>query len=136
MALPPPSIFNEYYDGGHQYDPKDDLIFVFGSNLAGRHGKGAAKKALQYGARYGYGVGLVGKTYAIPTKDKNLNVLPIQTIKEYVDAFKQLSHTGQYRFYVTQIGCGLAGYKPQQIAPLFRGCQYCWFSESWLPYTL
>jgi Domain of unknown function (DUF7007) len=96
-------------------------IFVFGSNLAGRHGKGAALFARQHrGAIYGQSVGLQGDSYAIPTKDEQLRTLPLDRIKAHVDDF--LLFAGAHpalTFQVTAIGCGLAGYKPAQIAPLF-----------------
>lgn len=99
---------------------KEDEIFVFGSNEAGRHGAGAAKQALKWGAKYGIGFGLQGNTFAIPTKDKNLKILPIEKIKEYVVLFIDFAEKHQeYTFLVTAIGCGLAGYKPEQIGPLF-----------------
>ncbi len=118
--------------------PKLDsgMIFVFGSNLAGRHGAGAAKAALRYGAKYGYGIGLVGASYAIPTKDENLNVLSIDTIKPYVDRFIKYTHIYcDIEWFVTRVGCGLAGYKDGDIAPLFIGSNSnCSFPESWKPY--
>lgn len=91
-------------------------IFVFGSNEAGRHGAGAAK----WGAKYGQGEGLQGLTYAIPTKDHNIRTLPLEKIDIYVARFFSfaLAHSG-LTFLVTPIGCGLAGYKPEDIAPLF-----------------
>lgn len=98
-------------------------IFVFGSNLAGRYGAGAALFAVKNGAKYGQGVGLAGQTFAIPTKDKNLRVLPIEQIKKYVDCFIELAQLAPLRFktlLVTKIGCGLAGYTPADIAPLFK----------------
>jgi len=95
-------------------------IFVFGSNEAGRHGRGAAKQAMSFGAKYGVGEGLAGHTYGIPTKDAKIQTLPIRKIKPYVDRFIEFAKTNhQYTFLVTEIGCGLAGYVPNQIAPLF-----------------
>lgn len=98
-------------------------IFVFGSNEAGIHGAGAARLAYEkFGAVWGKGFGLYGQTYAIPTKDKQIETLPLQRIKEYVDTFLFFAKVNpQYNFLVTQIGCGLAGYKPHQIGPLFKG---------------
>jgi len=96
-------------------------IFVFGSNLAGRHGRGAALTARRmFGAKYGVGAGPTGQCYAIPTKDRDLRVLPVPVIRTYVDDFLEYAtaHRG-LRFLVTEIGCGLAGYHPKQIAPLF-----------------
>lgn len=133
IVLPYPNRKNSYYSDIPDNLPPD-MLFVFGSNLAGRHGKGAALEALRYGAEYGKSVGHVGNTYAIPTKDKNLNVLPILVIKEYIDAFKLYTLSGLYTYYVTTVGCGLAGYRHSQIAPLFKGCQNCWFSTKWFSY--
>lgn len=98
-----------------------DPVFVFGSNLAGRHGKGAALEARRkHGAIYGRGDGLQGRSYAIPTKDANLRTLPLDDIAASVAIFLEfaLSHP-EMTFNVTAIGCGLAGYKPKQIAPFF-----------------
>ncbi len=96
-------------------------IFVFGSNLAGRHGAGAAKFALDnHGAIYGVGVGLQGDSYGIPTKDQNIETLPLTYIRVYVNQFIEFAkHMPDLVFNVTAIGCGLAGYTPSQIAPMF-----------------
>ena len=96
-------------------------IFVFGSNLAGRHGAGAAKFAVEnHKAIYGIGVGLQGDSYGIPTKDQNIKTLPLETIQLYVDQFIDFARlTPDLLFNVTAIGCGLAGYNPSQIAPMF-----------------
>lgn len=98
-------------------------VFVFGSNLAGRHGKGAALWAKRHrGAIQGQGVGLQGDSWAIPTKDRQLRPLPLHEIGIYVAAFlAQAEVLYPHRtFEVTPIGCGLAGYTPDQIAPMFR----------------
>ena len=99
-------------------------IFVFGSNLAGRHGKGAALFAKQhYGAIYGQGEGLQGNSYGIPTKDRNLNTLCLDEIKKYVNRFIVFARYHEdYVFNITPIGCGLAGYKYYEIAPMFKDC--------------
>lgn len=96
-------------------------IFVFGSNHSGRHGKGAAKTALGWGAKWGQAEGLQGRTYGIPTKDASIRrTLTLEEIKPYVDRFIEFAKENpQLRFLVTEIGCGLAGYKPKEIAPLF-----------------
>lgn len=96
-------------------------IFVFGSNLAGRHGKGAALYARQnYGAVYGQGIGLQGNSYAIPTKDANLVTLSLHTINYHVINFLEFAcNHPEMIFNVTPIGCGLAGYTPKEIAPMF-----------------
>lgn len=96
----------------------ENEIFVFGSNLAGMHGGGAARLArIRWGAVMGQGVGLQGCTYAIPTMQGGP-----ETIKPYVDEFIAFAkaHPG-LRFLVTEIGCGIAGFTPSQIAPLFAG---------------
>lgn len=101
---------------------KEGEIFVFGSNLSGRHGKGAAKTALGWGAKWGQADGLQGKTYGIPTKDASIRrTLSTEEIKPFVDRFIEFAKNNkQYTFFVTEIGCGLAGYKPKDIAPLFE----------------
>lgn len=98
-------------------------IFVFGSNLAGRHGKGAALDAVRrHGAIYGQGFGRQGNAYAIPTKDKHLRPLPVEAVRAYVGQFLAYAQDHpDLRFYVTRIGCGLAHFKPAEIAPLFLG---------------
>lgn len=100
-----------------------DPVFVFGSNLAGRHGKGAARAAWeQYGAIRGRGVGHHGNSYAIPTKDANIQTLPLVTILGHVRDFVVYARLNpQLTFRVTPIGCGLAGYTPDQIGPMFAG---------------
>lgn len=97
-------------------------IFVFGSNRAGRHGKGAALVARQYhGAVYGVGEGLQGSSYAIPTKDYRIQTLPLSEIKKHVNTFIDYAKSHpEMTFKLTLIGCGLAGYKPRDIAPLFK----------------
>lgn len=97
-------------------------IFVFGSNIAGRHGKGAALFARQHhGAIYGQGEGLQGQSYGIPTKDERLRTLPLDDIANNVVGFLEfaLSHP-ELTFEVTKIGCGLAGYQPSDIAWMFN----------------
>jgi hypothetical protein len=100
---------------------KENEVFVFGSNLSGRHGKGAAKTALGWGAKWGQGNGLQGKTYGIPTKDASVRrTLSLTEIKPFVDEFIDFAKNNQNLiFYVTEIGCGLAGMKPKEVAPLF-----------------
>jgi hypothetical protein len=97
-------------------------IFVFGSNLAGRHGAGAAKYAREhYGAEYGIGWGQTGLSYAIPTKDYNLNTLPLDKIEFFIDMFiKHAKENPDDEFLLTPIGCGLAGYRRDQIKPLIE----------------
>jgi hypothetical protein len=97
-------------------------IFVFGSNLSGRHGKGAAKTALGWGAKWGQAKGLQGRTYGIPTKNSTITrTLSVREIEPYVTEFIEFAKANQQMtFLVTEIGCGLAGLKPKDIAPLFK----------------
>ena len=91
-------------------------IFVFGSNLKGLHGGGAARVAYErFGAIWGQGVGMQGQSYGIPTMHGG-----VDAIKPYVDEFIEFAknHT-EYTFLVTKIGCGIAGFKEEEIAPLF-----------------
>jgi hypothetical protein len=110
------------------------VIFVFGSNLAGRHGAGAALYARQHhGAVIGQGTGRQGNSYAIPTKDRNLQPLPLEHIQLYVDDFIWYATAHDYEeFYVTRVGCGLAGYTDEQIAPMFKDAPAnCTLPEGW-----
>ncbi len=95
---------------------KENEIFVFGSNLAGAHGGGAARKAYQdFDAQWGVGVGMTGRCYAIPTMQG-----PVDTIKPYVDDFINYAAAHpELHFLVTRIGCGIAGFSDEEIAPLF-----------------
>ncbi len=108
-----------YHDGNiTKLEPNE--IFVYGANLLGKHGLGAAKQALKFGAVYGR-FGLVGQTYGIPTKDRNLKTLPLSEIKHYIDVFEGVVRDRQdLTFILTRIGCGLAGYQDWQIKPLFK----------------
>ena len=99
---------------------KADEIFVFGSNLEGMHGGGAAWFAFRtFGAVMGCGVGHRGQSYAIPTMQGG-----VETIKPYVDEFIEYakSHPELF-FYVTRIGCGIAGFRDKEIAPLFAAAR-------------
>lgn len=96
-------------------------IFVFGSNLLGIHKRGAALTALQnHGAILGQGIGLQGQSYAIPTKETPIRSLDLISINKFVaDFLSYASHTPEHTYSVTPIGCGLAGWMPHQIAPMF-----------------
>jgi hypothetical protein len=112
-------------------------IFVFGSNEAGIHGAGAALFAYQKrGARYGFGYGHSGESFAIPTKNEDIQTLPLIMIQGYVTGFLAYAYgKRKLKFMVTRIGCGLAGYKDHQIAPMFEGAPLnCMFDEKWRPY--
>jgi hypothetical protein len=112
------------------------MIFVFGSNLAGRHGKGAALFArTNYAAEYGVGVGRTGMAYAIPTKDERIVTLPLERIAPYVRTFLDYAQAHpELEFMVTRIGCGLAGYSDDQIAPMFADApSNCQLPVGWRP---
>lgn len=95
----------------------ENEIFVFGSNLAGAHGGGVARLAYnRFGAVWGQGVGLQGQSYAIPTMHGG-----VEAIKPYVDTFIQFAKQNTtLTFLVTRIGCGIAGFRDEEIAPLFK----------------
>ena len=109
-------MYNREYTPNRILDLKDNEIFVFGSNLAGAHGGGAAWVAHEYfGAIWGQGVGLQGRSYAIPTMHGGM-----EAIKPYVDEFIEFAKNHpEYKFLVTRIGCGIAGFRDEEIAPLF-----------------
>ena len=110
-------MYNRPFTPDYITELRPNEIFVFGSNLAGMHGGGAAYVAMEYfGAIWGQGVGLQGQCYAIPTMQGG-----VETIKPYVDEFISFAKAHQeYTFYVTRIGCGIAGFSDEQIAPLFH----------------
>ena len=111
-------------------------LFVFGSNESGIHGAGAAKAAMSKGAIYGHSYGQAGDTWAIPTKDRDIKTMPLERIQKYVTGF--LAYADGHpnlNFQVTRIGCGLAGYKDKDIAPMFVGApKNCTFDEKWKPF--
>ena len=101
-------------------------VVVFGSNIEGKHGKGLARQALQWGAQPGKGRGYAGQTYGIPTRrwipPNRVETLPLDMIKQFVGLFiRDAEMNGDRRHLVTRIGCGLAGYTPKDIAPMFVG---------------
>lgn len=109
---------------------EENEIFVFGSNLAGMHGGGAAWVAnMKFGAEWGVGVGLTGRSYAIPTMHGG-----VETIKPYVDEFIRFAQANpELKFLVTRIGCGIAGFRDEEIAPLFDEATHV--SNIYLPET-
>ena len=108
------------YTPGRITHLNENEVFVFGSNLGGMHGGGAARTAYEnFGAVWGKGVGHFGKTYAIPTMQGG-----VETIKPYVDQFiAYAAEHPELTFYVTRIGCGIAGFRDEEIAPLFKDCR-------------
>lgn len=116
--------------------PVTDQIFVFGSNLAGIHGAGAAKAAREhYNAELGVGFGPTGNSYAIPTKHGDLSCLTLKQIELYAEQFCIYTQDNPHlKFFVTRVGCGLAGNHDSQIAPMFRGAINCSFAEEWMQF--
>ena len=116
------NTFKRYHsDGGLPSSSGMNWVWVFGSNLSGRHSAGEALVAKNtFGALYGRGYGFHGRSYAIPTKDNQLSVLPLADIERYIHEFISFAWDNADRsFYVTRIGCGLAGYKDSQMGPMF-----------------
>ena len=109
-------------------DLQENQVFVFGSNLAGMHGGGAARVArLRFGAVMGNGVGMQGRSYAIPTMQGGT-----ETIRPYVNDFiAYAKEHPELTFLVTPIGCGIAGFEPEDIAPLFEEASNV--ENIWLP---
>ena len=117
-------------------------IFVFGSNEGGIHGAGAAAFAYsKKGARWGHGYGISGNSWAIPTKAAVGNqvgeTLPLERIQQYVSGFLAFAHGHpDMQFEVTRIGCGLAGLKDEDIAPMFINApSNCSFDHAWTPWV-
>lgn len=119
---------NTHITPNHITELKPNEIFVFGSNLQGYHGGGAARLAMnQWGAVWGQGTGLQGQTYAIPTMQGGIG-----TIRPYIDQFiKFAQNDPEKTFLVTEIGCGIAGFRPADIAPLFKNAIN--IPNIWLP---
>lgn len=114
---------------------EDNEIFVFGSNTQGAHGGGAARTAMNWGAVYGQAFGLQGKTFAIPTIDYTKSgKMAVSEIKKYVDKFLTfaLEHKDK-KFLVTEIGCGIAGFKIEEMAELFREALKDEYDNVYLP---
>ena len=109
-------MYNREYTPERITELKPNEIFVFGSNLAGSHGGGAARLAYnRFGAIWGQGVGLQGQSYGIPTMQGG-----VETIEPYVEQFIDFAFRHrEYKFLVTRIGCGIAGFTSYEVAPLF-----------------
>ncbi len=112
----------------------DNMIFVFGSNEAGMHGAGAARFAMNHRMMpYGKSYGHYGQAFAIPTKDERIQTISLGKINSYIEGFIAYA-VGRPKliFQVTAIGCGLAGYKNEDIAPLFSGSpKNVYFDTTW-----
>lgn len=109
-------MYNRQYTPEKILELKENEVFVFGSNLAGAHGGGAALLAYKrFGAVWGQGVGLQGRSYGIPTMQGG-----VETIRPYVNEFVRFAKENTHlTFLVTKIGCGIAGFSDDEIAPLF-----------------
>ncbi|MEB3766364.1 hypothetical protein [Acinetobacter sp. MD2] len=127
----------QYHDESIIKNLNDDTIFVFGSDLAGKHSEGAARIAQQFfGALHGVGRGWSGQSFAIPTLNEHLQPMLLAQIQHYIEDFK--IYTKQHpntHYFITALGCGQAGYQTSDIAPLFRGISSnVTFPESFQPY--
>ena len=113
----------QYHDESIITSLPEDTIFVFGSNLAGQHAGGAARTAHKYfGAVMGVGRGWAGQSFAIPTLNEHLQQMPLSQIEHYVEDFKVYAKNHpKMKYFLTPIGCGIAGYQIKDIAPFFKG---------------
>lgn len=117
--------------------PDFDAVWVFGSNKLGRHGLGAAKVAQdKFGAIRCVGVGRMDRCYAIPTKSTPWQTMTLQEIRPHIEVFKSYARARPYEtFWITRVGCGEAGYRDEQVAPLFLDSPpNCNFAEQWRRY--
>ncbi|WP_173910317.1 hypothetical protein [Acinetobacter sp. Marseille-Q1618] len=116
----------QYHDESIVKNLPEDTVFVFGSNMAGTHQGGAAKIALlHFGAMKGVGRGWSGQSFAIPTMNEHLQQMPLSQIQHYVDDFKiYTKNHPKTKYFVTAVGCGVAGYKVEEIAPMFKGISH------------
>ena len=105
----------------HHHKPEDHRIFVFGSNRLGIHGAGAAAYATQIGAVQGLGEGPSGNTYALPTCSVPGVGLPLPEVQRHVNLFKEFARKRpDTTFFVSEVGCGHAGHRAEDIAPMFK----------------
>jgi hypothetical protein len=116
----------------------ENTVFVFGSNMAGLHAGGAARTALEhFGAVEGVGRGWSGQSYAIPTMNEHLQQMPLSQIQHYIDDFKiYTKNHPKNKYFLTSVGCGIAGYKVEEIAPMFKGISHnVIFPQSFRPFV-
>ena len=125
----------------HRNDSLPELpsnnIFVFGSNMGGFHKVDSSVIAYcNFGAEYGVGIGVTGRSYAIPVKDRFINPMGLGEIKKYVDMFKEYTHSRpDLKFWVSEVGSIMKEYKAWDMARLFVGCnRNCNFPERWRQY--
>lgn len=125
-----------YHEDGTLPARTDQAVWVFGSNMSGRHGKGAAKVAKDYfGAAYGFYNGRMGSCYAIPTKNQLFQTLRLTHLLPYVQEFVRYTRENPMEsFFVTRVGSGLAGIPDEKMAPLFARAFNCSFANEWRPF--
>lgn len=113
----------QYHDESIIQSLAEHHIFVFASNLAGKHEYGAAKTAYEhFGAMMGSGRGWAGQSYAIPTQNEHFQAMPLHQIEHYIQDFKVYTQNhAKFTYFVTAIGCGKTGFEIKDIAPLFKG---------------
>lgn len=113
----------KYHDESIIKSLPENTVFVFGSDMAGQHADGAAKTAVEhFGALNGVGRGWSGQSYAIPTMNEHLQQMPLSQIQHYINHFKiYTKNHSKIQYFVTSLGCGIAGYKIEEIAPMFKG---------------
>lgn len=128
----------QYHDESIVKTLPKDTVFVFGSNLAGKHHGGAAAIAVEhFGALLGVGRGWSGQSFAIPTMNEHLQQMPLSQIQHYVDDFKiYTKNHPKNKYFLTAIGCGIAGYTVEEIAPMFKGIsRNVIFPQSFRPFV-
>lgn len=128
----------QYHDESIIKSLAEDTVFVFGSNMAGTHQGGAAKTAhLHFGAMKGVGRGWSGQSFAIPTMNEHLQQMPLSQIQHYIDDFKIYTQNHpKLKYFITSVGCGVAGYKVEEIAPMFKGISHnVIFPQSFRPFV-
>ncbi|APX62400.1 A1S_2505 family phage non-structural protein [Acinetobacter schindleri] len=128
----------QYHDESIVKSLPENTVFVFGSNMAGLHAGGAARTALEhFGAVEGVGRGWSGQSYAIPTMNEHLQQMPLSQIQHYIDDFKiYTKNHPKNNYFLTSVGCGIAGYKVEEIAPMFKGISHnVIFPQSFRPFV-
>lgn len=133
----PKRLKYKYHRNGTVPELPSNFILVFGSNERGLHRAAFSEVAHKaYGAEMEVPLGITGRSYAIPTTDRFIRVLPLALIKTYVAHFVEYTHSRpDVKFWVTDMNTEKLAYRPHQLAPLFRGCfPNCNFPESWKPY--
>lgn len=128
----------QYHDESIVKSLPENTVFVFGSNMAGHHAGGAARTAQErFGALNGVGRGWSGQSFAIPTMNEHLQQMPLSQIQHYIDDFKIYTKNHPKNIYfLTSIGCGIAGYTVEEIAPMFKGISHnVIFPQSFRPFV-